>query len=424
MCLLRNATTFILVLLLLLPGCVSPTSSIEENDTETVSLVVWHSFATESKELATFESQIVRFMASNPGVEVETSAIPFSEAARQFMIAAQGGEAPDVVRLSSDQLGEIGEVRVGGQSLLEDLRPHLTPFERSKFDARALNAMKYDGDLLGIPASQDCLSLIFNPLLFDAAGIDHPSEDWTLNDMVSAASQLTQGDVHGLAMPVKNAYWWFGFQAGYGGSLFDENGTPTLDSNGSAEAMDWMVDLEVTHGVVQTGTQSESMKTQFLSSKAAMVVDGPWNWATYEAGRIPLQQSILPIVDSTGERVSPLVTYKGWSVSKQSSQKEWSVRLALHLSSSDSQREFALDTYTMPTHVDVYVDSEVAQNPVISGFLEQLMVGFPAPTTEAMSMVYDPLGTAFENVYSGELDATSALVAADAALESDLEGSG
>jgi len=422
--LLRNATPFILVILLLLPGCVSPDSSIEETDTETVSLVVWHSFATESKELATFESQIVRFMASNPGVEVETSAIPFSEAARQFMIAAQGGEAPDVVRLSSDQLGEIGEVRVGGQSLLEDLRPHLTPLERSKFDARALNAMKYGGDLLGIPASQDCLSLIFNPLLFDAAGVDHPSEDWTLNDMVSAASQLTQGDVNGLAMPVKNAYWWFGFQAGYGGSLFDENGTPTLDSNGSAEAMDWMIDLEMAHGVVQTGTQSESMKTQFLSSKAAMVVDGPWNWATYEAGRIPLQQSILPIVDSTGERVSPLVTYKGWSVSKQSSQKEWSVRLALHLSSSESQREFALETYTMPTHVDVYVDPEVAQNSVISGFLDQLMVGFPAPTTEAMSMVYDPLGTAFENVYSGELDATTALAAADAALESDLEGSG
>lgn len=165
MCLLRNAATFILVLILLLPGCVSPDSSIEETDDRTVSLVVWHSFATESKELATFESQIDQFMASNPGVEVETSAIPFSEAARQFMIAAQGGEAPDVVRLSSDQLGEIGEVRVGGYPLLQDLRPHLTPLERSKFDSRALNAMRYDGDLLGIPASQDCLSLMFNPLL-------------------------------------------------------------------------------------------------------------------------------------------------------------------------------------------------------------------------------------------------------------------
>ena len=40
-----------------------------------------------------------------------------------------------------------------------------------------------------------------------------------------------------------------------------------------------------------------------------------------------------------------------------------------------------------------------------------------------MSKVYDPLGTAFDNVYSGELDATAALIAADAALESDLEAS-
>ena len=42
------------------------------------------------------------------------------------MTAAQGGEAPDLMRLSSDQLGAIGEVRVDGFPLLEDLRPHLT----------------------------------------------------------------------------------------------------------------------------------------------------------------------------------------------------------------------------------------------------------------------------------------------------------
>ena len=30
------------------------------------------------------------------------------------MVAAQGGQAPDLMRLSSDQLGAIGEVRVDG----------------------------------------------------------------------------------------------------------------------------------------------------------------------------------------------------------------------------------------------------------------------------------------------------------------------
>ena len=418
----RIICSFSIVFLLLLPGCLSTDSILEEENVhQVIELDIWHSFAAESKEQASFESKIALFMASNPGVEVQISAIPYPEADQQFMIAAQGGEAPDLVRLSSDQLGKIGDIRVGGQPLLEDLRPHTTPIDRSNFDPRALNAMRYEGDLLGIPASQDCLSLLYNPILFDSAGIDYPDENWTLDDMLIAAKDLTSGDVNGLALPVKNAYWWFGFQAGFGGSLFDMNGTPTLDSNGSAEAMDWMLNLELNHSVVETGTQTESMKTQFLSSKAAMIVDGPWNWATYEAGRIPVQQALLPMVSETGERVAPLVTYKGWSVSKQSLNKEWATRLALFLSSSEVQKEFAIETYTMPTHVDLYQDSEITENIVISGFIGQLMEGTPAPTTRAMAMVYDPLVTAFENVYAGEMSSSEALSLADEALESDLE---
>lgn len=415
--------SLLVISILLFPGCLASNQSLEVEDNEsTIELVVWHSFAAESKEQATFESKIDQFMASNPSVEVKISAIPYTEADNQFMVAAQGGEAPDVVRLSNDQLGKIGHVRVGGQPLLEDLRAHLTPIERSKFDPRALNAMRYEGDLLGIPASQDCLSLLFNPVLFDAAGVDYPDENWTLDDMLLAASTLTSGDVSGLALPVKDPYWWFGFQAGFGGSLFDQNGTPSLNSNGSSDSMDWILDLELEHEIVQTGTNKESMKNQFLSSKVAMIIDGPWNWATYEAGRIPLKQSVLPIVTDSGERISPLVTFKGWSVSKQSLNKEWSTKLALYLSSSDVQKEFAIETYTMPTTIDLYDNPDISENIVLSGFLEQLMEGTPAPTTRGMSLVYAPMGTAFENVYTGALNSSEALLLANESLQSELEG--
>ena len=46
-----------------------------------------------------------------------------------------------------------------------------------------------------------------------------PSDDWTLDDLVNAADELTSGDVHGLAMPVKDAYWWFGFRPAMAGRL-------------------------------------------------------------------------------------------------------------------------------------------------------------------------------------------------------------
>ena len=413
----------IITLLFIIPGCLGTGS--EEIDTGSdsgpITLEVWHTFAAESKEEQVFTNSVKAFEMANPNITVEITMVPFGNADQLFMTAAQGGQAPDLMRLSSDQLGAIGEVRVNGFPLLEDLRPHLTPTERALFEPRALEAMRYGDELYGIPASQDCLSLIFNKAIFDSQGIDYPDETWTEDDLLFAAKELTYQDVQGLALPIKSAYWWFGIQGGFGGSLFDSNGEPTLDSNGSSEAMRWMLDLELEHGVVATGTQIEGMKNQFIESKAAMIIDGPWNWATYEASRLNIGQTTLPIVESTGEKMSPLVTYKGWSVSKQSTQKIAAAQLALWLSSKDVQKEFAIETYTMPTHSDLEFDSEITDDEVISGFLEQTRYGTPAPTTRAMSLVYGPLSTAFEQAYTGVASTSEALSGANQELVSQIQ---
>ena len=419
----KRLLAIVLFSMIFLSGCLG---SSQENAQQTdvddeIVLEVWHTFAAESKEEEVFMNSVSSFESANPNVTVEVTMVPFGNADQLFMTAAQGGQAPDLMRLSSDQLGAIGEVRVDGFPLLEDLRPHLTPQDRAVYEERALQAMRYGDALYGIPASQDCLSLIFNKALFDAQGIDYPDETWTEQDLLNAAKLLTYQDVQGLAIPIKTAYWWFPIQEGFGGSLFDENSEPTLNSNGSSEAMRWMLDLELEHGVVATGTQIEGMKNQFISSKAAMIFDGPWNWATYEASRLNIGQTLLPTVESTGERMSPLVTYKGWTVSKQSANKVAATELALWLSSTDVQKEFAVETYTMPTHVTLESDSDINDDEVLAGFLEQTKEGTPAPTTRAMSLVYDPLSTAFEQAYSGIASTDEALSGANQQLEEQIE---
>ena len=413
----------VLFSMIFLTGCLggSQENSSQVDSNGEIVLEVWHTFAAESKEEEVFMNSISSFDSSHPNVTVEVTMVPFGNADQLFMTAAQGGQAPDLMRLSSDQLGAIGEVRVDGFPLLEDLRPHLTPQDRAVFEERALQAMRYGDALYGVPASQDCLSLIFNKALFDAQGLAYPDETWTEQDLLNAAELLTVQDVQGLAIPIKTAYWWFPIQEGFGGSLFDENGEPTLDSNGSSEAMQWMLDLELEHGVVATGTQIEGMKNQFISSKAAMIFDGPWNWATYEASRLNIGQTLLPLVESSGERMSPLVTYKGWTVSKQSANKVAASELALWLSSEDVQKEFAIETYTMPTHVALESDPEINEDVVLAGFLEQTKEGTPAPTTRAMSLVYDPLSTAFEQAYSGISSTEEALSGANQQLEEQIE---
>ena len=424
---LRKILFAFIAALFILPGCLdfggsglgfgdSDEGVNQSPEDGPITIEVWHTFAAESKEEETFTKAVRDFEAANPNITVEITLVPFGNADQLFMTAAQGGEAPDLMRLSSDQLGAIGEVRVDGLPLLEDLRPHLTPQDRAQFESRALESMRYGDELYGIPASQDCLSLIYNKALFDAEGLDYPSEDWTQQDLLANAQQLTQQDVQGLALPIKTAYWWFPIQEGFGGSLFDEEGSPTLDSNGSSEAMRWMLDLELEHEVVATGTQIEGMKNQFITSKAAMIIDGPWNWATYEDSRLNIGQTLLPTVVETGERMSPLVTYKGWTVSKQSAHKVAATELALWLSSASVQKEFALETYTMPTHTSLETDEEILGDEVIAGFLEQTKVATPAPTTRAMSLVYGPLSTAFEQAYTETASTSDALSGANEEL--------
>lgn len=397
--------SLLLVLLILLPGCLQESDEVEGVDSDSsLSIEVWYTFAAETIEEEVFQDAVESF-SSDTGIEVKATRVSYGDADQLYMTAAQGGEAPDLIRISSDSLGKFGEVRVDGAPLFEDLRPHLTPAERAKFDPVSLESMRYGESLYAVPASFDCLSLIYNKALFD--GMEEPNENWTLDDLMNAGQQV------GLEFPVKNAYWWFPFLGGYGGQLFDENGTPTLDENGAAQSLEWMMELELEHGIVPEGTQKISMENSFEAWDAGMVIDGPWNWARYGKGIDNLGQSLLPKVGQDGNSLSPLVTYKGWAVSKQSQEKVAATELALYLSSDIVQKEFALQTYTIPTSQDLKEDSEIIADPVITGFINQAELGTPAPTTRGMSMVYTALAPAFEQVYTETTDAQTALTMAD-----------
>ena len=182
----KGIFALLLAILFLLPGCLDGDDSEKSSSSQSLSgeitLDIWHTFAAESKEEEVFTNAVKLFEQDNPNVTVEITMVPFGNADQLFMTAAQGGQAPDLMRLSSDQLGAIGEIRVDSLPLLEDLRPHLTPQDRAKFEERALEAMRYGEALYGVPASQDCLSLIYNKAIFDSQGIDYPNEDWTHDD--------------------------------------------------------------------------------------------------------------------------------------------------------------------------------------------------------------------------------------------------
>ena len=378
---------------------------------------VWHTFGVNSLEERIFDAAIARFEQDHPDIDVDPVRIPYLQNLAQFINSSQGGEAPDLIRVSDTEVGKIGHISVEGLPLLEDLRAHLTPMQRQRLEPRALEAMRYGDPLFALPASQGCITLLFNKALFDAAGIGHPTDDWTTDEMIRAAKALTRGDVRGLALPLKWSYWYLPFQAGFGAAPFDDDGNPTLDSEGSADALDFFLDFEREHKIASASVGIEAMSTQFKTQTASMVLDGAWNWNSYVAAGVDVGTALMPIVSETGQRMRSLFSYFGWGVSKQSAAKEEAVLLALWLSSDAVQKEFALQTYMLPVDRRLADDPDVRANPVLTAYLKQAEYGLQAPTHQGTARVFEQIDTALELVSTGELDAYTALKAADAEME-------
>ncbi len=377
---------------------------------------VWHTFGVESQEERLFVAAVDRFTSANPHIEVQAVRIPYLQNMQQFINASQAGEAPDLIRLSDTEIGKLGHVSVEGFTLLEDLRPHLTPVQKARYLREALAAMSYGGSLNGLPAIQSGMTLLYNTEIFNAASYPHPNAEWDTEDLLRAATALTTDEVAGLALPIKWSYWLVPFISGAGGALFDAAGSPTLASDGAADAMRWVLDLERVHRVTGTTNSIEAMSTRFQTGRAAMVIDGAWNWDRYLESGVSLGQAVLPTHASTGRRLAPMLGHFGWSVSRQSEAKPAAVELALWLTSPAVQMEAALGTYGLPTLVELMEDPAVTSHPVLSGFIEQAAFATAVPTTRATAMLFEQLDTALALTHDGTLTARAALEAADREL--------
>ncbi|MEL7536586.1 MAG: extracellular solute-binding protein [Pseudomonadota bacterium] len=396
---------------------VTTATADDSTSAEQALVEVWHTFTVGSIDEEIFMQAVAEFEAANPEIDVEAVRIPYLQNLAQFINSSQGGEAPDLIRLSDTEVGKIGHISVEGLPLLEDLRPHLTPAQRVGVDAKALQAMRYENALYGMPVSQGALTLIYNRDLFDAAEVDYPTDTWTTDDLIAAAKALASDEVSGIALPLKWSYWYIPFQTGFGGAPFDAHGNPTLDSDGSAEALNYFLDLDRRHSIVSSSVGLESMSTQFQIGNAAMVLDGAWNWNNYVGAGLNIDLALMPTVAETGLRMRPMSSYFGWGVSKQSAVKEQAVELALWLASADVQKRFALQSFIIPANLELAADPDIRSNRVISGYLRQAEHGLAVPTNRGTSRVFEQIDTALELVLKGEMDAHTALRAADAEME-------
>ncbi len=234
-----------------------------------------------------WDGLVAAFHEVHPDVEIEVQVTPFDQYLPKLLSQIAGGDSPDIAGVENGPFPGFVE-----HGILTNLNPYLEAtegFSLADFFPHLIDRYTYDGNVYGIPYdAQPRGVMFFNPGIFDEAGVDYPTNDWTWDDLVAAGEKVAviNGDtVDRYAVCSSDTYTlWQYFLLGGGGNFVDDLRNPTkslLDQPEALEATQFTLDLIYEKKLAPSPATIDSMGSSACSSlftqgKVAMMLDGFW----------------------------------------------------------------------------------------------------------------------------------------------------
>jgi multiple sugar transport system substrate-binding protein len=370
----RNRTTAVvaaLAALALVGGCSGTGDSPDDGATTTtgggsagdqkITFMGWGS----PQEVAVFEELITQYEAAYPGVEVEYINVPAADfpTKLQTMIASQ--QTPDVFYLQPEKVMPFASAGIVAD--LTDFVADNDVFDQENAWAKALDMYRYDGTnpgvgaIYGLPKDIGPFALAYNKDLFEAAGIPAPDPDepWTWDEFVTNAKKLTSGEgadkVYGSApYSLESAVWSNGADW-----LDAEHTEVTVTDPKFVEALQWVADLILVHGVTPSNEEESSLGSfqRWIDGKVGMMGIGPWSQGQFW-DEVTFEWDLMPWpVPDAGDK--PAVWYGGigYGVAGDSENKDAAANLAAFLAyNEDAQRTTFELGQAIPNFIDMTKD--------------------------------------------------------------------
>lgn len=346
-------------------------------------VVVWHSY--RGGEKAAFEQVIESFNKANTGkIHVVSLAVPFDALADKITAAVPRGKGPDVFIYAQDRLG--GWIAAG--NTVEPLDFFLDPAIKGRYLKATLDAMTYQGTIYGLPLDFKVITLIYNKKLVTTP----PKNTAELQTMAKKLTSAPAGKF-GLAYAYNDFYYHAALMNGFGGGVFGANRKPTLNAPQNVASLDYLMKW-VGQGFLPAEPSVSLITSLFNDGKAAMVFSGPWFLGEIAKG-VDYGLAPLPTISEAGNKpIRPWITVEGVYVAAPSKVKDAAFELAKYLTDVPAGRVMALQGRQTPANKGVYADPQVAADPILKVFRQQVDVAIPMPNLPEMSMVWSPATTA------------------------------
>jgi arabinogalactan oligomer/maltooligosaccharide transport system substrate-binding protein len=368
-------------------------------------LVVWHSYRAEEK--AAIEKVVAAYNAANPGTKVTTLAVPFDAFADKISAAVPRGKGPDLFIYAQDRLG--GWIEAG--NTVEPIDFFLEEAIKARFLPSTMEAMSYRGQVWGLPLNYKVITLIYNKKL-----VKTPPKDTA--ELVKVAKSLTNKAAgrFGLAYAYSDYYYHAALQNGFGGGVFEKGAKPALSSKANEAALDLLLKWIYKDEIVPTEPSVALITALFNEGKAAMMFNGPWFLGEVDK-KIEYGLAPLPtIAEAGGKPMRPWMTVEGVYISAQSKHKDAAYELVKYLTDLKAAKVMGLEGRQSPAIKAIYDDPQIAADPVLKAFKQQVDVAVPMPNLPEMTMVWSPATTMMNAVTKRGATVKAGLDTAQAAV--------
>jgi len=402
---------------LLLAGCPDQTRPAASREQRRLNL--WHTF--NPQETRTLNQILARLSSSHPGWRIQPTVIPFARAQNRFRQGAERCDptSPDVFRAEMPWAAEFVSKGL--------IVPYRGAARESELLPQAREGARYRGQRWILPASLDCLALLYNRALLGEAPAD-------LDEFLDAARRHTTDargrhpastgfDPRGVrrwGFYVRaDGYWFLPFLWAHGGRLLDPRREEVyIDRPEAIAALTYYRDLIKVHHVApprpSPSNDYEDQMRRFGAGELAMLVNGPWatsDLLALPAFKDPAMLGVAPFpAGPSGAPAAPLSGH-GYVVSRCAKDPATAWRLAAALSSLEVQVQFARANSLLPASVAAYRDPQIRSNALLTGFSRALARSRARPQHPAIARIFDDFTPAVQAVLLGDAEPKEALEA-------------
>lgn len=189
------------------------------------------------------EGLVGSFNEAYPGIDVEIEKMAYDQM-RDKLVASFRAPEPsyDLVIVDNPWMQDFA---AAGFLQPLDSRIDSTPDYRPDDFFEPLTAItEYEGKTYGVPFYNYALGLIYRSDLYSTGNHDVPAD---LGDLVATSAKLTSQGTAGMAMQPQRGYKifeeWGNYLFAAGGSIYDEEGSPALDTPEAEEALTEYIEI-------------------------------------------------------------------------------------------------------------------------------------------------------------------------------------